>query len=227
MKKYAHNAVSVDGPEHFRGDFSVVFEKRAMRLGKKIIRNEHLQEIVPRRHCSSLPPMNTDQDLDMIKFSVKDDVFKGLKDRIRYKSKFHQLYFDGFDKGFSKAPNDITFMQPVHKITREETKAINNLQYQKSFAKILGNLHDSKEIEDIDPGNKLLKKYESEISTCKSPATTRINFMKKPQPDLSMAASKINCILISADIKEFEKKLPEPMRKRGNLWYKNLLQNFK
>ena len=61
-------------------------------------------------------------------------------------------------------------MQPVHKVVREELKPVNNLLYQKSFAKILEGIKDNKELCEINPGNELLKRYESEISTCKSPA---------------------------------------------------------
>ena len=224
MKKYTHNAVSVDSPEHFRGNFSVIHEKPMISLGKKFINYQRFEDRTPRRQCSSLPPLHLDQDFDSIKFSIKEDVFKGIRDKIRCKSKFHQQFFDNIRKGFSKPSNDITFMQPIHKIVREELKPVNNLQYQKSFAKILEGLKDSREASDIDPGNELLKKYESEIATCKSPASTRVQFLKQSQPDLSEAISKINCILISSEIRDFEKKLPEPIKKRGNLWYKNLLQ---
>ena len=44
MKKYTHNAVSVDSPEHFRGNFSVIHEKPMISLGKKFI---NYQESIP------------------------------------------------------------------------------------------------------------------------------------------------------------------------------------
>ena len=226
-RKFKHNALSSDSPQHFRGDFSEIFEKKPIRLGKKIIHQERIQEIVQRRQCSSLPPMNIDQDFDSIKFSVRNDVFQGIKDSIRHKSNFYKNFFEGIRQGFNKPPNEITFMQPVHKIIRVENKPISNLNYQKSIARMLEKFNDSKVPTDIDPGNKLLSNYESEISNCESPTSTKVNFLKNSQPNFSKIGSKIKCILISSEIKEFEKRMPKPVKNRGNHWYKMLASSPK
>lgn len=224
MKQYAHNAVSAESPTFFKGNYSIVSKERPMNLGKKLITQPVFrQEVTPRKHCISLPPMNIDQDYDSIKFSHAQDVSSGVKDTIRYKSNFYKNFFEKMKNGFIKPRQEITFLNPIRKIVRESPSPMRNLKLQKSINKIIECNTDFKLPEDIDPGNRLLQAYNSETPTCKSPASTRINFSKNSQLDISTISSKINCILTSTEIKEFEKRLPKPLKHRGNIWYQEYI----
>lgn len=225
MKKYAHNAVSAESPSHFKGSFSIVTNNiKPISLGKKLVNKPMFHQDLPqRRYCVSLPPMNLDQDYDSIKFSNALDVTSGIKDKIRYKSNFYQNFFEKMRIGFKKPKQEITFMNTIKKVVRESPSMSMGLKYQKSLNKLSGSSLSIKIPESIDPGNRLLQAYESEISACKTPFSTNINFIKHSQQELSIINKKIKCLLASTEIKEFEKRLPKPIINRGNLWYQQLI----
>ena len=222
MKKYFHNAISSESPPHFQGNFSIISNENSINLGKKIIRSYQVDNQAPRGLSNSLPPMNIDQDFDSLKFSVQSGVLQGLKNSIRYKSNFYKNFFDSVSKGFNKPNKEITFMQPVSKIERSKNPSISNLQQKKRIKRILESFKDIKHPAEIDPGNSLLKAYQLEKYECNSPASTKIQFLKGSLPNLSKVVSKVNSILISSEIQDFEKRIPQPVKNRGNLWYKRL-----
>ncbi|OMJ87324.1 hypothetical protein SteCoe_11012 [Stentor coeruleus] len=224
MKKYAHNAVSAESPSHFKGSFSLVTHNKPISLGKKLINQPIFHQDLPqRRACVSLPPINIDQDYDSIKFSNAIDVTSGIKDKIRYKSNFYQNFFEKMRFGFKKPKQEITFMNTIKKVIRESPSITMGLKYQKSTSKLFGSSLSNKIPESIDPEGRQLQVYESEISACKTPFSTNINFIKHSQQDLSTINKKIKYMLASTEIKKFEERLPKPSTKRGNLWYQQLI----
>jgi hypothetical protein len=224
MQKFHHNAVSSDSPEHFQVKHSLIATEKLMISRKKQIQVRRFEDPPPRKLCSSLPPMNydrKDQDLDSIRFSDREAVQQGLKNSVRYNSNFFKFFYGNQDKLFKKPGKEITFLQPIQKIVREEINPVKNLQVQKSIKKFMNSCQESP-VRDVDPGNKLLKNYEQEEIDCKSPNSTGVKFWKRSLPNLERVSSKIKCIALAGDIEDFEKNIPKVEKNKGNLWYKNL-----
>lgn len=227
MRRYNHNAVSNNSPLHFQGNYSQIANEKLLISRKKPVNSNHSSYKVqsPRLNCRSLPPMNYDQDLDSIRFSDRQAVNQGLKNSIRFKSKFYQEFYNNVDNVFKKPEKQITFMQPVKKVVRDLEKPIQNLSVQKSIRRLLEVGNSERIIRDIDPGNRLLQDFEVDEPEVRSPVSTGVKFFKQSLPNLAKVSGKINCILISQEIQEFEKKIPELHKKKGNLWYKNILND--
>lgn len=230
MNKYVHNAVSSDCPQCFKGTFSAIIDKKEIKKGKKLSSHLKSMEIiklpnhpVTRAHCISLPPLNYDQDFDSINFSNKPDVISGIKDSIRKKSNFHQLFFEKIKTGFKKPSKQITFMQPIIKITRNEQISIQNMHYKKSISKLLGAKH-TKSIE-IDPGGKLLSQFIPENTEYKTPRPTKINFHSKRDLDIKKVRNKIRSLIVCNEIQDFESKIPNPTKNQGNICFRDHKSN--
>ena len=224
MQKFVHNAVSYDSPEHFRVKHSVVNTDKLMISRKKQVHVRKVEDFAPRNLCNSLPPMNyerSDQDLDSIRFSDREAVQQGLKNSVRYKSNFFKLFYGHENKLFKKPSKEITYLQPIQKVTRNDASPAENLKVQKSIRRLREAEFENKEVVDIDPGNKLLNEYEQQDIDCKSPQSTSIKFWKRSLPKLEKVASKINCMKLDYEIKDFEARIPAEKNK-GSLWFKNL-----
>lgn len=227
MERYSHNAVSKNSPTHFQGVYSQIFNDRLMICRKKPVFLDSCsnEQYKPRINCRSLPPMNYDQDMDSIRFSDQEAVQKGLKNSVRFKSNFFKDFYNNAENLFTKPEKQITFMQPVKKVIRNYENPNQNLIVQKSIKRFINSDVRYNEFKDIDPGNKLLQGFKQDDLECKSPVSTGVKFYKKSLPNLAKISGKMNCILISQEIQEFEKKIPKQEKNKGNLWYKNLIKS--
>lgn len=219
MKKYIHNAVSAETPSNFRGNFSAILEEKPNNIGKKLFTQAVLDQIPPmKKHSVSLQPAVTDEIYDKIK-SHNDKGVATTKNTGRSKSSIYRGFFGKKKLGFFKPKQEITYMNPVIKIVREKPSPMKSLKFKKLINKIIESNANIKVPQDVDPGNRLLKAYKKESSGCNSPASTRIDFVKHSQPNFSEIKSRINSVLTSIEIEDFEKRLPKSNGKRGRLWY--------
>lgn len=227
MQRYSHNAVSKNSPSHFQGVYSQIFNDKLMICRKKpVVLDVCSNELyTPRINCRSLPPMSYDQDMDSIRFSDQAAVEKGLKNSVRFESNFFKNFYNNAEHLFNRPEKQITFMQPVKKVTRTYENPTQSLRVQKSIKHLMNSEVRYREFKDIDPGNRLLHDFKQDDSECKSPVSTGVKFYKKSLPNLAKISGKMNCIMISQEIREFEKKIPKQEKNKGNLWYKNLIKS--
>ncbi|OMJ80767.1 hypothetical protein SteCoe_18926 [Stentor coeruleus] len=219
MKKFVHNAVSAETPSNFKSNFSVILQEKPNNLGKKLFTQVILNQATPmKKHSVSLQPTVADEIYDKIK-PYNDKDINIAKNKERSKSSIYRGFFGKKKLGFFKPKQEITYMNPVIKIVREKPNPMKSLKFKKLINKIIESNANIKVPQDVDPGNKLFKAYKKESSGCNSPTSTRIDFVKNSQPNFKEIRSRINSVLTSIEIEDFEKRLPKSNRKRGRLWY--------
>ncbi|OMJ92607.1 hypothetical protein SteCoe_4617 [Stentor coeruleus] len=219
MKKYTHNAVSAETPSNFRGNFSVIIKENPNNLGKKLFTQTTLTQVSPiKKHSISLHPTVTDEIYQNIK-SHNDKNINTTKNAGRSKSSIYKGFFGKKKLGFFKPKQEITYMNPIIKIVREKPSPMKSLKFKKLINKIVESNANIEIPQDVDPRNRLLKMYKRDSPCCNSPTTTMIDFVKNSQPKISEIRSRVNSVLTSIEIEDFEKRLPTSNGKKGRLWY--------
>lgn len=125
--------------------------------------------------------LQKNQDFDSVKFSIKQDLTLGIKDKVRSNSVFHQTFINRIrnNKGFYKQKRELTGNLGSIRIERSGKTELQNLENSKMIKSHVSKMslrrssYRSTKLSSIDPDSSLMRDFELEISLAKTPASTR------------------------------------------------------